>query len=354
MFERLKQPLGKGKQKKKQVLTREVTDSVIQGNAQQQVSSDSLRSLLKTAIADAEQIVASIKMRAQTEAEAEATRIITQAKLEIQEIKDRAELAAQRQAEEILSAATEEAEITEMEAKQRALQYLARASEALLSTSQAAEPRRATSAPVETELRPDAASKEKVEEPVQLEEEAVGEKVEEPIQLEEEAVGEKVEEPVQLEEEAAGEKIEEPVQFEEEAVGEKVEEPVQLEEEAVGEKVEEPVLPKLDSQALYTGEVELVMTAPVELKLVSRLYNYLQTVPELKILYTKGSWDRGTTITVVLEKSMPLISLISETPGVKVTAEMPGKDGSAAGKASSLLRGGEKVVGRIQLALKEA
>jgi len=339
MFEWLKQPLGKGKQKKKQVPTREVSDSVIQGNAQQQVSSDSLRSLLKTAIADAEQIVASIKMRAQTEAEAEATRIITQAKLEIQEIKDRAELAAQRQAEEIRSAATEEAEITEMEAKQKALQYLARASEALLSTSQAVEPRRAASAPAETELRPDAASKEKVEEPVQLEEEAVGEKVEEPVQLEEEAVGEKVEEPVQLEEEA---------------VGEKVEEPVQLEEEAVGEKVEEPVQPKLDSQALYTGEVELVMSAPVELKLVSRLYNYLKTVPELKILYTKGSWDRGTTITVVLERSMPLISLISETPGVKVTAEMPGKGGSAAGKASPLLRGGEKVVGRIQLALKEA
>ena len=386
MFEWLGLQFGKGKQKTRQPPQREVDDLMGQDKAQQQATSDSLRSLLKTAIADAEQIVASIKMRAQAEAEAEAARIIAQAKLEIQEIKDKAEIAVQKEAEEILSAANKKAEITEMEAKQKALQYLIRASEALISTSQAAVPPIETSAPVETELTPDTASKEeKIEEPVRLEEEAVEEKVEEPVRLEEEVVEEKIEEPVRLEEKVV-EKVEEPVRLEEGAVEEKVEEPVRLEEEAVEKKIEEPVrleekvveekvkevledlpgqrlpaekeggsaLPELDSRVLYTGEVELIIVAPVELQLVSRLYNYLQTVPDLKVLYTRGSWDRGTTITVVLEKPLPLVSIILETPGVEVTPAQLEKGDLVAGKSNSLLRGEKNVAGAMKLYLKEA
>jgi len=156
--------------------------------------------------------------------------------------------------------------------------------------------------------------------------------------------------------------VEEPVQLQEEVVEEEVEEPVQLQEEVVEEKVEgrsgkgkrksAPV--KLDSQALYAGEVELVIASPVELKLVSRLYNYLQTVPELRILYTRGSWDQGTTITVVLDKPMPLISLTSEIPGVKVTPELLEKEGLATGRSGSMLRGAEKGVTSIKLNLEEA
>ena len=79
MFEWLGERFGKSKQKTEQLREREVDDSMEQGNASQQAPSDSVRLLLKRAIADAEQIVASIKVRAQTEAEAEASRIITQA-----------------------------------------------------------------------------------------------------------------------------------------------------------------------------------------------------------------------------------------------------------------------------------
>jgi len=267
MFKWLNKPLGKGKQKAKQLLTTESKDLTELDNASQQAPSDALRSLLKRATADAEQIVTSIKERAQIEAEAEAVRIIAQAKLEVREIKDRAEIAAKKQAEDILAAAEEKTEITE------------------------------------------------VEEPVQLQGEAA-----------------------EVERGAAEELVEE-----------------HLPEEKHGREKQEVVPVKPDSKALYSGEVELVIPMPVELKLVSKLYNYLQTIPELKILHTRGSWDQGTNITVVLEKPMPLISFISKTPGVEVTPGQLEKDDVTIGKSSLLLRGGEKKVrGRIKLVLKEA
>ncbi len=278
IFQRLGQRFARSKQKIRQLRQRESSDLLKRGSTPQQVSSDSLRSLLKTAIADAEQIVASIKMRAQTEAEAEATRIIAQVKLEAEEIRSRAEGAAQKQTEDILSAVNRKAEITVEETKQKALQYIA--------------------------------SKEKVEKPVQLREEVT--------------VSELVEAPTKE----------------------------RLPEEGLGKGAPEPAPVKLDSHTPYSGEVDLIIAAPVELRAVSKLYNYLQTIPELRILYTRGTWDQGTTITVVLDKPMPLIGLISETPGVEVTPELLGKDDLAKGKPSLPLRAGGKGVKRIKLVLK--
>ncbi len=420
MFKWLTQRSEKSKQKTWRLEPKESSDVMAQDRALQQVSPNSLRSLLRTAVADAEQIAASIKMRAQTEAGAEVTRIISQAELEAEEIRGKAEIAAQREAEEILSVANKKAQITEVEAKQEALLFLIGASEevgkeiseeykraysrlasalqdvvsnevqniekelrdkkakvlkskkfelkeyetVLLSASGATVAPSETSAPVQLEEEAveekieeavkveEEVMEEKVEQPVQLEEEAVEKKVEEPVQLEEEAVEKKVEEPVQLEEEAVEEKIEEAVKLEEEVVEEKVEVPVGVEEEAVGEKIEQPVR-LLDSQASYSGEVELIVAAPVELKLVSKLYSHLQTISELRVLYTRGSWDRGTTITVVLDKPLPLIDIISKVPDVEVTAGLPDKDSLAAGKSGLPLRGGKAGTKRIKLDLKE-
>jgi len=299
MFKWLNKPLGKGKQKAKQLPTAESKDLTELGNASQQAPSDALRSLLERATADAEQIVVGIKKRAQIEAEAEATRIIAQAKLEVQEIKDR--MAKLWESKSF--------ELKEHEAT-------------LLSTSEAAVPPIETSTPTETELEPDTVSKEKVEEPVQLQEEAT-EVAEEATEVAEEAI--------------------------DEFVGQR------LLEEKQGRVEHEPAPVKLGNQSPYVGEVELVIPTSVELKLVAKFYNYLQTMPELKILHTSGSWDQGTTITVVLERPVPLIRLISKVPGVEVTPEQLEKDDVATGKSSLLLRGGEKKVrGRIKLVLKEA
>ncbi len=154
-----------------------------------------------------------------------------------------------------------------------------------------------------------------------------------------------MEEPVQLQETAAEEKVEEPVPLQEMAAEEKVEEPVQLQETAAEEKIEEPVPLKQDSHSLYTGEVEIAVAKPVDPKMVSKLYNYLQTTPEIKLVQASGTWERGTTITVVLDKPIPLISAISsKIPEAEALPERPEKDGFVKGK-----RG----VRRIKLALKE-
>ncbi|MFC2052299.1 hypothetical protein ACFLT4_06190 [Chloroflexota bacterium] len=369
MFEWLKLPLGKNKKKTEQLQPKEARDLVREDKASPPPSPDAFRKLLKTAIADAEQIVDSIKMRAQTEAEAEAIRIIAQAKLEVEEIKNRAE-AAMPHAE--ILAPTEARSKTDLATK-KMRKGLAQLWEEISRKTKGV----GRQTKKETKLAAKGkAPEEKVEEPAQLQEKAPEEKVEEPAQLQEKAPEEKVEEPAQLQEKAPEEKVEEPAQLQEKAPEEKVEEPAQLQEKApvaglVEGKTEElpeqhlpeertsegkgtAALPKLDREALYTGEVELTIASQAELQLVSRLYNNLQTIPELKILYTKGSWDKGTTIAVVLEKPVSLISILSEIPGVALTPELLKNDAPVTRKSGSPLRGGEREIKRIKLILKEA
>jgi len=515
MFKRLGQHSEKSKQKTRQLwdwkfdIVKEGLDEkqviafvdnlIAQHKTSLQASAASLSSLIKKAVMEAEQIAASIKMRAQAEAEDEATAIISQAKQEAEEIKRRVELEAQKETEEILSASNRKAEITEVEAKQQALLFLLRAREeiekevrgeyksvhsrlssalqALMSEGQNVvadlkdkrerlwESKKfelkeyeatllgvsgvdiaptETLAPTETEMEPAIASKEEVEEePSPLQEEAPGEGIEQPVQLQEvakmkaegtrkakqaqkqakkeaklaakEEAQRKAEEAKRAEqaqkqakkeaklaakEEAqrrAGEakrakqaqeeaekearlaakeevegraeeaKIEATVQFKEEAavfepveeareepLGQPLPEEIPGKEEKVSTEEAESAHIKLDSQALYSGEVELYIPVPVELKMVSKLYNYLQTIPELKILHTRGSWDRGTTITVVLDKPMPLISVVSKIPEVEVKPELLHKDNVVKGKSGLILRGDKRGVKGIKLILKEA
>ena len=486
MFKRLGQNSEKSKQKTRQLwdwkfdIVKEGLDEkqviafvdnlIAQHKTSLQASAASLSSLIKKAVMEAEQIAASIKMRAQAEAEDEATAIISQAKQEAEEIKRRAELEAQKETEEILSASNRKAEITEVEAKQQALLFLLRAREeiekevrgeyksvhsrlssalqALMSEGQNVvadlkdkrerlwESKKfelkeyeatllgvsgvdiaptETLAPTETEMEPAIASKEEVEEePSPLQEEAPGEGIEQPVQLQEVAKMKaegtrkakqaqkqaKKEAKLAAKEEAqrrAGEakrakqaqeeaekearlaakeevegraeeaKIEATVQFKEEAavfepveeareepLGQPLPEEIPGKEEKVSTEEAESAHIKLDSQALYSGEVELYIPVPVELKMVSKLYNYLQTIPELKILHTRGSWDRGTTITVVLDKPMPLISVVSKIPEVEVKPELLHKDNVVKGKSGLILRGDKRGVKGIKLILKEA
>jgi cell division septum initiation protein DivIVA len=364
-----------------------VDNLIAQHRTLQQASADSLRSLLKTAVTDAEQLAASIKVKAQAEAEAEAAGIITQAKQEDQEIKRRAEIAAQKEAEDILSVANKKAEdilsvvnkkaeITEVEARQNALLFLLRAREeiekevreeykrAYARLSSSLQNLLDEGQSIEVELKGKRArlweSKKfelKEHETTLLE---TPEEVAPP--LETLAPEEEIKQPVQLQEEVSEEKTEEPAQLQEKApVSESVEETT---EEPLGQHPPEEIpsreetkstrLKPADRQTLYVGEVELAIAIPVELKMVSKFYNYLQTIPDIKILRTTGSWDRGTTITVVADKPIPLISKISEVPDVEVIAELPQKDSSEKGKSSSRLRGGGKGVKRIKLTLKEA
>ena len=70
----------------------------------------------------------------------------------------------------------------------------------------------------------------------------------------------------------------------------------------------------------YTGEVELVLAPPVSAATVARLYSDLTANPEIRILRTMGDWERGTTITLFLERPMPLVGMLSEIPEVTINA----------------------------------
>jgi len=101
----------------------------------------------------------------------------------------------------------------------------------------------------------------------------------------------------------------------------------------------------MDGQTTFVGEVELVIEVPVDLKMVSALYANLQTVPELRILNTRGSATRGTVITVVLNKPLPLISLISaKMPNIEMLPDTTGKE-----KSGLLAQGKKPIARRIKL-----
>jgi len=250
----------------------------------------SLKTALETAMADAEQMTTSIKLKAQTEAEAEATAIISQAESEAQEIKRRAATAGEREAEDIISEANKKAGITEAATRQKASQFLLR-------------------------VRGDIAGE--IKEGQDIEEELAGEKIEEPIQLQEEL----------LEQHHVEEKL---------------------------DKEEDESTPlEVDSQAPYTGEVELEIPAPVNPKMVYKLYDYLQTIPELRILYTRGSWDRGTVIAVMLDQPMPIVNLLSEMAGVQVMQLLSQKDSLVEKIPNPLLGMRRKEATILKLRLKD-
>ncbi len=179
-------------------------------------------------------------------------------------------------------------------------------------------------------------------------EKAVEKEVEDILSAANKVVDERIEESSQLSEEALGGGVEEVTQPQEEA---SESEPVVEEslEQRSSEKRRDrektkPGLSKQDRQSLYAGEVELAVGVSVTPSMVAELYDYLQTTPEIKFVRTSGSWNRGSTITIVLEKPISLISVISsKIPEAEVTPEQPGVDGFVKGR---------KGVRKINFALK--
>ena len=166
--------------------------------------------------------------------------------------------------------------------------------------------------------------------PAHAVEEAVAVKEEEAVAMrEEEAVTVKEEAPVQLQEEVVAPAAEETASQEEPAAVEPVAEKGEPEkagkqEQKAPKKESEIIVTKEESQSLYTGEVELTIGVPVEPTMVANLYSYLQTSPEIKFVRTTGSWNRGSTITIVLDKPIPLISVLAaKLPLANVVPERP-------------------------------
>jgi len=252
-----------------------VDELVEQRSTSASMASTSVRSILKAAISSAEQIVDSVKMRVAEEAQQEAAKVIAEAQKEAEKIRGGKAPVQEATTENIISVAEKVAE----------------------------------------------EQIEQIEEPAQAQEEVVAGKEAEPVQLQEEVTEEAVEETVPQEKEPA---VVEPVAEEGEP-----EKAAKKEEEA--EKAEpEMVATKEESQSPYTGEVELIVEVPVEPTVVSKLYDYLQTTSEIKFVRTVGSWNKGSTITIVLDKSIPLISVLAaKLPEANVAPERTERSGHA-------------------------
>ncbi len=156
---------------------------------------------------------------------------------------------------------------------------------------------------VETPVQEDAA-----EDIIFEAEKAGGERVEETTHTQEEAV--------QLQEEVAERTMEAETPQQEESVSVEavVEEEVSGKveaEEGAGKEESETIATKAERESLYTGEVELTVEAPLEPTIISKLYNFLQTTPEIKFIRTMGSWNKGSIIIIMLDKPISLLSVLA-------------------------------------------
>lgn len=235
-------------------------------------SAASVRSILQAAINSAEQIVDSVKTQVAAEARQEAAKIIAEAKKEAEKVRGVKVPVQEETAEDVIVAAEE---VTE-------------------------EPEEA---------------------PTRAEEEAVAVKDEALTPLQEEAVVPVVEETAPEGDEAA---VTEPVAEKETPAG------TSKQEQKVEKREPRRVLTEEESKSSYHGEVELTIEVPVEPTIVSGLYSYLQTTPEVKFVRTTGSWNKGSTITIVLDKPRPLLSeLVAKLPEADILPDEPQKSGHA-------------------------
>ena len=142
---------------------------------------------------------------------------------------------------------------------------------------------------------------------------------------------------------------------EDEARKEEEEKAPAVAETAVNKEMEESDadIIKHDEGILYSGDVEMSVEVPVNLVAVSKLYNYLQSTPDLKVLYTKGSWDKATTIMISIEKPLPIIDMISRIPGINVVAKTSHSESEIKGASASLLGTKKDEIKKISLNLTE-
>ncbi|MFC1926092.1 hypothetical protein ACFLW2_05295, partial [Chloroflexota bacterium] len=101
----------------------------------------------------------------------------------------------------------------------------------------------------------------------------------------------------------------------------------------------------------YQGEVELIFMPPMEMSAMSEIYSWLQTTPEVKILRTIGSWEKGTRVIVFLERPVPLIDILTRVPSIKVASELFEKKGLQK-KVTSAVGAEDKEKGKHRIALK--
>lgn len=115
-------------------------------------------------------------------------------------------------------------------------------------------------------------------------------------------------------------------------------------------KAEEQAIQKI-IQTAYEGEVELILVPPVGLPSLSEIHHRLEEIPEAKILQTIGSWDKSTTIKVLLERPLTLADILTQIPGIEIISELTEESGLSKKARRSLGSRGKKgkLINRIAL-----
>jgi len=90
----------------------------------------------------------------------------------------------------------------------------------------------------------------------------------------------------------------------------------QTAEEATADESATPSPPSDDS-LLFEGEAEIAMVPPADMAQLIRLRRNLRDIPHLKILRTYGRRNGGAAITILIDKPLPLIRILTEMPEVE-------------------------------------
>ena len=92
-------------------------------------------------------------------------------------------------------------------------------------------------------------------------------------------------------------------------------------------RAEEPV--PFNNTVLFEAqsEVELILKPLADMSRIVKFYGQLQNLDGLRVKSTSGSWDRGTTINLVLDRPLPLYQLFSQLQNVEARPSESESDG---------------------------
>ena len=82
-----------------------------------------------------------------------------------------------------------------------------------------------------------------------------------------------------------------------------------------------------EAAAVYAGEVELVIEPFADMARIVELHGLLQNVDGVRVISTAGSWNRGTTITISLDRPLSLNEIRAQMPNFEATHQPPESDG---------------------------
>ena len=75
-----------------------------------------------------------------------------------------------------------------------------------------------------------------------------------------------------------------------------------------------PVCLSSEEADLWEGQVEIEIAPPVTIARLLAVTRFLENQLNLKLLQTAGSWTLGSVVTVILDKPLPLVGLLRDTP----------------------------------------